>query len=95
MKNPIETINKFKDTLTAIKEELSPTVIKSFPMKSEWRKRYAELEKATEEAFKAEQKHKTLKSSFWTQVEIDLGIYDKPLHYNEETDEIEVLEVND
>jgi len=90
-----EVFGKISEALEAMKEGLHGKVTKTYPMRSEWRKRYAELDKADKEADVAQEKRNTLKRAFWSQVEIDLGIYDKNLHYNPETDEVEVMESED
>lgn len=80
-------------------EEVKRRVIKTFPMKDKWKPLWNKLEIARKEANAKidelcllKQKHATAKKLFWGTVETELGIFDKSLSYNEESNEIEVLE---
>lgn len=74
-------------------------VIKTFPVKDKWKPLWGEVKNASKEGnalvdelFLARQKHATAKKLFWGTVETELGIFDKIMQYNEDTNEIEVLE---
>ncbi len=85
-----ETVGKVLEAIQAINGEMESKVVKSLPMKNEWRKKWAELEKAKNEEIQLERKRKALHRAFWAAVEQDTEIY-ADMRYNTETDEIEVL----
>ena len=74
-------------------------VVRSFPAKPEWvkdwtanRTKVMELELMTDALKKKFMELSTYRSAFWAKVEIDMGVFDKHLRFNEDTKEIEVLE---
>jgi hypothetical protein len=80
-------------------EEDERKVIKSIPVRKEWRDALNKLKEVQEDGLDLNQqlketlfKAKSLKGLFFGQIENDLGIYDENLRYNQETDEIEFLE---
>jgi hypothetical protein len=74
-------------------------VVKSIPIRREWRSALDKLTKEKEKAFELTEQLKgivkkmgSLKGLLFGQIEEDLGVYDKNLRYNSKTDEIEILE---
>lgn len=72
----------------AVKER---KVLKSFPLRPEWKKIHVQLTKLTEEAQSLEHKRDSVRKKLWSTIEEGLNIYDKSLHINTETNEVEVL----
>lgn len=67
-------------------------VLKSLPMKPEWKKLHAELLALGQKKTALEKECESKRSFMWATIEKDLGIYDKDLHINAEKNKLEVYE---
>ena len=74
----------------AMGDDCEKNIEKTVPFKKEWRESYKEMEEATLVMKVAMRKKEIAKEKFWTMVEEDLGTYANNMHYNSETDEIEI-----
>lgn len=92
-----------EDQLIKIKERDDMIVEKTVPMKPKWKKDWENLcavteqqdevyEKAKAELDAIEKKRETLHGKLWSSIKDELGIYDQLMRYNNETNEIEVLQ---
>lgn len=76
----------------------SEQVERTIPVRPEWKEKAKKCKEAAarghelyEELMKQRQVFETYTKSFWSTVEIDLGIYDRNMRLNTETMEIEIL----
>lgn len=74
-----------------INEHENRKVIKTIPMKKEWREKFEALQEARKEEGEAEKKRKSLHRIFWASVEEDTGIY-QSMEVNDDMSEITVFE---
>lgn len=82
------------EALTEAKKEMEKDrkVLKSVPMKPEWKKLHAELDALAVKRAAMEKEFESKRKFMWATIEKDLGIYDKDLHINSEKNKLEVYE---
>jgi hypothetical protein len=67
-------------------------VVKTFPVKPDWAKKFKILEEIAVKEAELGNKRKIMRDGLWGQIHDALNIYDGHFRYNEETKEIEQLE---
>jgi hypothetical protein len=87
--NKIKVLKKVMD---AIKDGVETKVLKSIPIRKEWATVLKELKEAREALSVATDAAASLKKKFWATIELDLNDFETDKRYNEETNEIEILE---
>lgn len=84
------------DLLDMLKKEAldDMDVLKTIPMKKEWKAKYQEFKKTALLAHEQGKKAESLRKSFWSTVELELNDF-SPMRVNEDDSEIEILEDKD
>lgn len=59
-------------------------------VKPEWKKRFDEIHAIRDEERKLEAKRQTFGKRVWADIEIDLGVFDKTMYYDEERGVIKI-----
>lgn len=90
-------IGKVKHAIHAIKsalgeDQLDRPVVKSWPVKPEWRKKFTELEAMADDIAAQKAKMNSRAEGLWSTIKDELNTYEFDYHYNQETQEIEARE---
>lgn len=78
--------------LKSLHDEAHGKIAKSVPMRKNWKPAWDAWRKATEDAEKAHNKMKNLKSAFWVMVEQDLNDYDHTMGVSDDGREVNIYE---
>lgn len=65
---------------------------KTIKVRPEWKPLFEDLKNAKIAANRANEKAKTMHRRAWSQVESDLNLFDRSMHYNHETQTIDIEE---
>lgn len=84
-------VSIMKKVMEAMEGELNRKVLRSVPVKKEWKALLDDMTKKQAAEKAAESKASTAKALFWATVETDLD-EDSSMRINRETNEIEILE---
>jgi len=83
------------DIIGGIKDDDDSDVIKTIPLKKEWKKLHSETIQSLNKGKQFVAQADTLRRKMWADIELDTGIYDKRMRYNRKKQVIEVRDSED